>query len=54
MDFLVSKEITPSYRNDNVLLYNEDCLKVLEGLQNNSIDLIVSDVPYHVVIRHKV
>lgn len=50
MDFLVSKEITPNYRNDNVLLYNEDCLKVLEGLPNESIDLIVSDVPYHIVI----
>lgn len=50
MDFLVSKDIAPNYRNENVLLYNEDCLKVLEGLPDNSIDLIVSDVPYHIVI----
>lgn len=53
MDFLVSKEITPSFRNENVLLYKEDCLKVLEGLPNNSIDLIVSDVPYHIVIGNR-
>ena len=50
MDFLVCKDIAPNFRDDNVLLYNEDCLKVLEGLPDNSIDLIVSDVPYHVVI----
>lgn len=50
MDFLVSKEIIPNFRNDNVLLYNEDCLKVLEELPDNSIDLIVSDIPYHIVI----
>ena len=50
MDFLVSKDIAPNYRDENVILYNEDCFKVLEGLPDNSIDLIVSDVPYHIVI----
>lgn len=50
MEFLVSKEIAPSFTNENVLLYKEDCLKVLEELPDNSIDLIVSDVPYHIVI----
>lgn len=50
MDFLVSEEIAPNFRNENVLLYNEDCLKVLKEMPNNSIDLIVSDVPYHIVI----
>lgn len=31
-----------------IKLYNEDCMKVLEGLAVNSIDLIVSDVPYRI------
>ena len=27
-------------------LYNEDCLKVMKGISDNSIDLYISDVPY--------
>ena len=49
-EFICNGEITPNFRNKNVLLYNEDCLKVLEQLPNESIDLVVSDVPYHIVI----
>ena len=30
------------------MLYNRDCLEVLEKLPNNSIDLIVTDCPYRV------
>ncbi len=50
MDFLVCGEITPNFTNENVLLYNEDCLKVLKEMPDNSIDLVVSDIPYHIVI----
>jgi site-specific DNA-methyltransferase (adenine-specific) len=32
-------------------IYNEDCLKVLERIEDNSVDLICSDVPYPVTAR---
>ena len=28
-------------------LYNEDCLKVIPTLENNSIDLLLTDPPYN-------
>lgn len=31
------------------ILYNEDCLKVLDTLPDESIDLVVTDCPYHIV-----
>ena len=34
-----------------IKLYNEDCLKVMEGVADNSIDLVCSDVPYLVTSR---
>lgn len=30
-------------------LYNEDCLKVLDELEENSVDLCVTDCPYHII-----
>ena len=33
----------------NVKLYNDDCLNVLKGVDDNSIDLIVTDPPYEVI-----
>jgi site-specific DNA-methyltransferase (adenine-specific) len=32
-----------------VELYNEDCLKIFKQIPNSSIDLIVTDCPYHIV-----
>lgn len=49
-DFILTGDITPKYKDERCVLYNEDCLKVLDKLPNNSIDLIVSDVPYHIII----
>lgn len=37
--------------NDNIYLYNDDCLNVLSNLPSNSIDLIVTDPPYKVTSR---
>lgn len=34
---------------ENVKLYNDDCLKVLKEIKDNSIDLIVTDPPYPVI-----
>ena len=32
----------------DIQLYNDDCLKIMKTLENNSIDLIVTDPPYKV------
>ena len=48
--FVLNGEITPDYEDNNCMLFNYDCLEVLKELPNESIDLIVSDVPYHIVI----
>jgi len=31
------------------MLYNEDCLEVFKRIENESIDLVVTDCPYHIV-----
>ncbi len=36
----------PYYQNGNFVLYKEDCLKVLEKLPENSVDMIFADPPY--------
>ena len=33
----------------NVKLYNDDCLNVLKDVDDNSIDLILTDPPYEVI-----
>ena len=35
----------------DIKLYNEDCLKVMSKIQDNSVDLVCSDVPYLVTSR---
>lgn len=32
--------------DNNISLYNEDCMEVLKRLPDNSVDLIVTDPPY--------
>lgn len=32
-----------------IKLFNDDCLKVLAGIPNESVDLVVTDCPYHIV-----
>jgi site-specific DNA-methyltransferase (adenine-specific) len=36
----------PYFSKDNFVLYNADCLKILEQLPENSIDMIFADPPY--------
>jgi site-specific DNA-methyltransferase (adenine-specific) len=36
----------PYYDNDNIVLYNADCIKLLNEIPNNSINVIFSDPPY--------
>lgn len=49
MFYSFDEEIKADYRKENVMLYNKDCLEVLEKLPNNSIDLVVTDCPYRVI-----
>ena len=30
-------------------LYNEDCMKILKGMESESVDLVLTDCPYHIV-----
>lgn len=32
--------------NDNITLYNADCIDILKSIPDDSIDLIVTDPPY--------
>lgn len=34
---------------ENVTLYNEDCLDVFKNLPDESVDLVVTDCPYHII-----
>ena len=38
-----------TYVNNNIKLYNSDCLEVMKTIPNNSIDLIMTDPPYPVI-----
>lgn len=48
MDFLIDNEIVVDYAKNNVVMFNNDCKKILEKIQNESIDLFVSDIPYRI------
>ena len=48
MDFLINNEIVVDYAKNNVVMFNNDCKKILEKIQNESIDLFVSDIPYRI------
>ena len=43
---LASIKNKPYFQKDNFVLYKEDCLKILEQLPENSIDMIFADPPY--------
>lgn len=40
--------IKADYKKNDIALFNNDCLEVLENIPNNSIDLVVTDPPYKV------
>lgn len=43
---LSSVKNKPYFQKDNFVLYNDDSLKILEQLPENSIDMIFADPPY--------
>lgn len=42
------EQLKADYTKENVILFNKDCMEVLEQLSNNSIDLVVTDCPYRI------
>ncbi len=46
MDFLMDNKMTPDYETENLMLFNKNCLDVLEAIPENSIDMIITDAPY--------
>lgn len=40
--------MNPYYQNDKVTLYHGDSLEVLQQLETNSIDCVISDIPYSI------
>lgn len=35
--------------NEDIILYNDDCINVLKDMVNESVDLIVTDCPYKII-----
>lgn len=48
MDFLMNGDITPNYENNECMLFNCDCRTLLKNMEDESIDLFVSDIPYKI------
>jgi len=44
---LTSIEKKPYFQKGNFFLYKEDCLKILEQIPENSVDMIFADPPYN-------
>lgn len=44
---LASIKEKPYFSEGNFVLYNDDCLKILEQLSDNSVDMIFADPPYN-------
>lgn len=41
-------DIAPAYETKDTILFNQDCMKVLKDMKDNSVDLIVTDPPYRI------
>lgn len=41
--------VTPETPKSKIELYNADCLEILKTIPDESIDLVVTDCPYHIV-----
>lgn len=35
--------------NEDIILYNDDCINILKDMNNESVDLIVTDCPYKII-----
>lgn len=48
MFYLFNGEVRPDYATDNCILCNEDCRNILDKINDESIDLFCSDIPYKI------
>lgn len=46
--------LTPYYSHEGVTIYNGDCLEIMKGFQDNSVNLIVTSPPYNCGIKYDV
>lgn len=46
-DKLVEKIKNPYYENDNGKLYNDDCIKVLRNIPDETVDMVFADPPFN-------
>ena len=44
--------ISPYYQEENITIYNGDCLEVMKELPDKSIDLVLTDPPYGVDLKY--
>ena len=51
MDFLLNNNIKADYETENLMLFNKNCLGILEAMPENSIDMIITDPPYKITRR---
>lgn len=51
MFFTFNEELKANFRNDNVMLFNDNCLEVMKEIPDKSIDLILCDLPYNTTQR---
>lgn len=51
MDFFIDENIVADYKNENIMLFHNNCLEVLKMIPNNSIDMVITDPPYKVAKR---
>ena len=38
--------IEPYYQEENIMIYNNDCLEILKQLPDESVDAVITDPPY--------
>lgn len=48
MFYSFNEELQADFRKNDVVLYNKDCLEVLNKIPDKSIDLVVTDCPYKI------
>ena len=47
----MDNDIKADYETENLMLFNKNCLEVLEAIPKNSIDMIITDPPYKITRR---
>lgn len=47
-------KINPYYKKDGIIIYNGDCLEILNQIEDNSIDIILTSPPYNLGIDYDI